>query len=145
VRDEFPTIAQLLDVETTELLSHLSTTVPLALDGVSFLSAWSEPTTSAGLRETMYSEEFSPGGNNYGIEDTVTVRNADYQLIYDELNDVPIAFFKYEADGSQSEPDGGNMPPSVPPADQADLDAYDDLLAERVAIGAGLVYDSAEW
>jgi arylsulfatase A-like enzyme len=148
VVDVFPTLAALIGVDTSELPSNLDPQIPLALDGVSFLSVLDEPTApnDPNLHEVLYAEEFLPGGADSSGRDEITIRNADYKLVYDVSNDLPVTFFRYDhVDGRVTEAPPGSLPPTIPPAAQADLDNYNDLMAQWPGILAGLAYDSAEW
>ena len=135
-------------MDTSELPSNLDPQVPLALDGVSFLSVLDEPSApnDPSLHEVLFAEGFAPGGEDDSLMDEITIRNADYKLVYDVLADQPITFFKYDhIDGSLREAPQGSLPPVVPPAAQADQDNYNDLMAQWPAMLGDLVYDSAEW
>lgn len=139
VVDIFPTIAEIVGVDPTELPSNLEPeTVPLAIDGVSFAGVL-DGTLPEGLREFAYAERFEPGGSHevWGYElDHMAIRDASHKLMWDGVSDTEIGFFAYDAEGHAV---------GITTLTADDIVHYDALKAEMDEIRAGLVYDSAQW
>jgi len=139
VVDVFPTVADIVGVDTATLRGALDPATPVELDGFSLLPILEDPARSTD-RTTLYAEEFAPGGAGPFWTDLRTIRNDKHKLIVD-ANCGSEQFFEY-LPGAHDEGDdlllGGPLTP-----DQQD--ALDTMRAELATLVGGLTYDAATW